>query len=412
MKTSMKQTTMAIGCIQLLLVPVVAVSMNSALASQAKLRLQRIQDSVQKELAAADLGQLMPFDGMNLDGIEASLLSMAQEGSTPGLTPFVTEINTLVAQMKGAVATQSRTSQSSLTRAWSTFTACSFSASSEFKALQTLNSSHRACSDEESTLYADWQKCLTKCTDPCQYSNYECEKFNAINKYPAVGRCRVTDQTMYPKTREWMVQLRDVFRDEYFKWADQKHKCDTRKKVCTDCYSECSTKEKAYKLKETTCSTYQSNLEKSACDKGTNTCQEYFRCYDTAKKEWEKVEKVTEVQETAFLAEFRGLLRIECLLEAFKQNLEQGVALAPRIAACRDKDYKTTAFTGHLRINYPNITSNKRRDCLNETGAKANGQSPGSPGWIKAFYSNMPDNTYYETCDACCCVDLEGGPTC
>lgn len=359
-----------------------------------------------------------PFAGMNLGGIEASLLAMAKEEPSPTVKPFVTQITDLTKSMKQAVEDQAKRSQNNLKMSMDDWKSCELKDEEAENNLTAYSLKHLDCSQKESDAYAQWQSCLTKCTTPCDEAQLKCDEFNKTDVWPEDGRCKMQDSAVYANTKEWMEILMDSYENLYKAWTSSKAGCEQGKIECDRCNQGCNAYEKVYKEKVGVCSTYQAELETKGCDKDTTDCVTYHHCYNTKSKAFYAAEESVAQQEKAYIAEYRGLLRITCLLEGFTKAFEGGKldakSLSVSIDTCKKTDFTTEAHVKHLRIQFYNVTEQielKKCDGPNDKMDETN-LIPGSPAWIHQFYSNMPANTFYEACDACCCFNMTGGPTC
>eukprot|EP00933_Yihiella_yeosuensis_P029511 TRINITY_DN2314_c2_g1_i3.p1 TRINITY_DN2314_c2_g1~~TRINITY_DN2314_c2_g1_i3.p1 ORF type:complete len:397 (+),score=100.65 TRINITY_DN2314_c2_g1_i3:95-1285(+) len=359
-----------------------------------------------------------PFAGMNLDGIEASLLAMAKEDASPSLKPFVTQITELTKSMKQAVDDQATRSQSNLKSSLDQWKGCELKNEEIENNLTEFSQKHLECSGEESNAYAQWQSCLTRCTTPCDEANLKCDEFNKTDVWPEDGRCKMQDSAVYADTKEWMTILMNSYENLYKAWTSSKEGCEQGKIKCDACYSGCGQYEKVYKDKVGVCSTYQAELETKGCDRDTTDCVTYHHCYASKEQAYHSTAGAVKQQEKAYIAEYRGLLRINCLLEgfakAFGAEKMDPKALSASIETCKNTDFSAEDRVKHLRIEYYNVTAEielKKCDGPNNVTDDTN-LIPGSPAWIHRFYKDMPANTFYEACDACCCFNMTGGPTC
>eukprot|EP00933_Yihiella_yeosuensis_P009477 TRINITY_DN11539_c7_g1_i1.p1 TRINITY_DN11539_c7_g1~~TRINITY_DN11539_c7_g1_i1.p1 ORF type:complete len:406 (+),score=73.03 TRINITY_DN11539_c7_g1_i1:86-1303(+) len=367
---------------------------------------------IQNELITALSQTPLMHSTANLIGIEASLMSMAKAGATPGLRPFVDQIKGLTGTMKTKVEEQSKRSQASLDASWDWFKGCSRTTGFNNNNVAASNRSFMECSAAESSAYREWKQCLTGCNEVCT-NPVKC----VDDPYPDPGHCQMKDPSVWDGTRDWMKQLRDSYKRKYDEWKEKQDRCKQVDSICKDCYKKCWEQNKKYKMYEDECNQKQKALETAACNTEGNSCQAYKMCYESRKHAWQRTNRSVAAEESNFFAEYRGILRVECFVQAFVQNLDDPKKeLQPLIEACRKEGGTRYSNMGTMVIKYKKIEDNPLEECTSTgSGTSQNGISkltPGTPEWVRTYYSNLPPDTYYEACDACCCADLPNGPTC
>lgn len=342
-----------------------------------------------------------PMAGMSLDGMEASLIAMAEEGATPGLLPFIYQIYNLTGSMKLQVEIQSKNSQQSLDSAWQAFTSCKFSQSTSYN-LDALKSQYQLCKQQQSQCVQDQSLCSTDCTTECLLVNGPCSTFNSADVWPAKGTCAINTD-IYSGSKAWITTLKNYFAARYSNWTQSKVLCDAQTAKCNNCWNQCKSKVSQCNSIKTTCSQQQTALENAGCQSiYSGNCEAYTSCYNTQQEIWQNTNKTVAGQESAFTAEYRGILRVECLLNAFVRDINGTAALQSEIELCINNDYTSPQYIGQLLINYYNINLNPLQACSATPNAAAT-IVPGSVAWIQQYYTPLPANTFYDPCNSACC---------
>eukprot|EP00440_Ansanella_granifera_P050224 gb/GFBE01054439.1/.p1 GENE.gb/GFBE01054439.1/~~gb/GFBE01054439.1/.p1 ORF type:complete len:794 (+),score=105.30 gb/GFBE01054439.1/:1-2382(+) len=374
------------------------------LASPCLVLARKTSFAQHQALMAQDQDQV-PYE-MSLTGLESSIMSMALDGASPELQPFLDQISTLTNEMQLKVEEQANASQASLDEAWNNFKACNLDAPNLTNDLQGWNQSHRSCRQEESHLFAEWQECLAGCAPYDAIANSSCEMFKAVDVFPPKGDCKWQDTHESMTVLEYMdILLRD-FQQKSKTWNERNDVCRTHTQEAATCYASCSVQESAYREKRAACDLVQASLEQHACGDGTSACGVYRSCYDSKKIVWQETNTTVASEEEAFTAEYRGILRIECLTKAFDTSISQEAAdLGTEMEKCRATDFGADAYVGKISISYYDISENPRLSCSGG-GPAFIACPPGNEVWHVWFYSDLPPNTTFNpVCNASCCSD-------
>eukprot|EP00440_Ansanella_granifera_P009168 gb/GFBE01009930.1/.p1 GENE.gb/GFBE01009930.1/~~gb/GFBE01009930.1/.p1 ORF type:complete len:438 (+),score=81.40 gb/GFBE01009930.1/:1-1314(+) len=340
--------------------------------------------------------------GMNIELIESSLLAMAKDGATPELQPFVDDIMNLTLDMMVEVEKQANVSQKTLDDAWYAFKACQQTYADAFWDLARENKSHIDCSVKEAQKAVNYNECVTTCGSLKTYRDIMCPQFAGVNVYPAIDNCKLQDNYLEKNTRPHMASLRDYYLGKLQDWQCKKKKCDDANDYYYTCLKGCLPLYNAWYVQYCICTEKQHALESRRCAPDSEDCTEYKQCYQDRRAAWELANTTVAEEEVSFLAEYRGLYRIKCLLEAFTASIDGTKDLSIGLEDCRVKSYNNATYLGHLYIEYYDIADNPFINC---SYPKEGTAKPGSDAWIEYFYAGkMPTGTTYEDCGAECCV--------
>merc|ERR1740130_171545 len=103
-----------------------------------------------------------------------------------------------------------------------------------------------------------------------------------------------------------------------------------------------------YNDKMAECDSLQDQMDGASCKRATqmkDACETYAECYFDRKKAHVSTVKMVKTEETDRKAEWRGLQRMKCLMEAFSD----GKVKNSEIKKCKNTQHDT----GHLTIDYP-----------------------------------------------------------
>merc|ERR1719487_72423 len=128
---------------------------------------------------------------------------------------------------------------------------------------------------------------------------------------------------------------------------DAKDACEKATKEFNDQTKKCTDLDKQWHDKRKQCNSLQDTMDNAACtyaiDK-KDACEAYAECYEAKKEAYETAEKVVKQEEIDRKAEWRGLKRMHCIIEAFKDGKVENA----EIDACKAKTHNTD----HLNIKY------------------------------------------------------------
>jgi len=107
---------------------------------------------------------------------------------------------------------------------------------------------------------------------------------------------------------------------------------------------------KEYEDKKAQCDSLQDQMDGASCKRATvmkDACESYAECYWDRKRAHDSTVKMVKTEETDRKAEWKGLKRMQCLMNAFKDGQVSG----REIRKCKEKTHDTS----HLTINYPPV---------------------------------------------------------
>eukprot|EP00931_Biecheleriopsis_adriatica_P100474 TRINITY_DN7578_c0_g1_i2.p1 TRINITY_DN7578_c0_g1~~TRINITY_DN7578_c0_g1_i2.p1 ORF type:complete len:1135 (+),score=118.28 TRINITY_DN7578_c0_g1_i2:60-3464(+) len=352
----------------------------------------------------------------HLRGIEHSLLALTKSGKTgPAIQPFLTQIKELTTLMKVQIKTQSNASQISMDDSWKALNACSLGVE-EASDLETWNHSHFLCRMTEHEEYMKLYTCEQELAILNQTVSARKDNFDLYDlSWPT--DCSYPDAFPTPEvsSRPYMQELRDRFRDLFGVWDSAYGAWNESIAERNIKQEECNQLRGQRDQRKTICDNVQSHFESRACGESNPECAKYEECYSCAHDQWTAAKSSAEAAETTFLEEWRGILRIECLVDAFNSSIaaanatQTGSNLSDAIAGCRNADFSGDSFTSEIRLVY-HPTTNETVPSKDHCGFVQNASMlPGSKHWTTTYYSNLPLTTPPALCHAACCVNEEDG---
>eukprot|EP00440_Ansanella_granifera_P060015 gb/GFBE01065047.1/.p1 GENE.gb/GFBE01065047.1/~~gb/GFBE01065047.1/.p1 ORF type:complete len:471 (+),score=106.02 gb/GFBE01065047.1/:1-1413(+) len=350
-----------------------------------------------------------------LQGIENSLIEMSQAGTaTPGLQPFLEQIWDLTYMMQDQIRNQSSSSQTSLTQAWEEFLKCRWDSDTPVHTvvLDPLNRSHITCRHSESKAYEDEESCWEQTGILNLSVKVRRENFDIYDKdWPQ--NCVYPEPFPDPEqsSQPYLQQLRDNFASLFAGWNSSYWAWNASVEARDSKVEECHELRRFHDAQTQECDGKQSDLERGACGDGGEVCDKYIDCYTCKHKAWEAANTSAASAESTYLQEWRGILRIQCLLTAFNESeKEGGTPLEDGIDICRNTDFTGLQYNKDIRIEYHPFENEEVPDMVkcNDTSMKFNISNPGTAEWITTYYSNMPSNTAAAVCNAPCCESEVG----
>jgi hypothetical protein len=164
----------------------------------------------------------------------------------------------------------------------------------------------------------------------------------------------------------------------------------------------------------TECNDKQEDLEKAACgdlqNSNNSACYEYQEgCYKPRKAIMERNNQTAQQLFNDNEASYRGILRIECYLEAFNKTTSDATYaddLSEEIDRCKNTRYYGCSYLGPICPDYPPFVNETVPDMINCSYSPYSSNAslrPGTDAWIQEYYSDMPPNTTFQACNATCC---------
>lgn len=355
-----------------------------------------------------EIGQALSMDGsffdqglggddLNLQVIESSLMSMVREGTSPSLRPGIMAIYDLTTDMKAAVENKSSHEQTNLTQAWNDWLACSLIGDRNNNNFST-KILDEVCVVTDTTGLVDWDgnpfngsvtdwyatHCRQNCTQVCEYESEITAQSCPQTPFSCEKQWAAFDDNT--DVRAHMVYLQSVFAANSLIETN----CSTNTSNCTSrCVTECPG---AYNSTNTNCSQEQCRLENEGCKSQTSNCAEYQSCWYEEQEDYNQTKNYASAQEQSNKAEYRAVLRIECLLTAFLDSIDNNESLSVGIDGCINTTFDTNNQTlfGNVSITYYNESLNPLKECTTENFPNSNpplSLVPGSQAWQDEYYA-------------------------
>lgn len=140
---------------------------------------------------------------------------------------------------------------------------------------------------------------------------------------------------------------------------------------------KCRVADKEYSDKRSECDSLQDQMDNSACKRAVgmkDACESYAECYVDRRSAYHSLEKMVRSEEKDRKAEWKGLKRMRCLIEAFAG----GKVTNSEISNCKKK----THGTDHLIIKYPKIVA--------QVGCEVPHLYPNTPSYKAENFAPLP----------------------
>eukprot|EP00930_Biecheleria_cincta_P085563 TRINITY_DN7493_c0_g1_i7.p1 TRINITY_DN7493_c0_g1~~TRINITY_DN7493_c0_g1_i7.p1 ORF type:complete len:469 (-),score=68.32 TRINITY_DN7493_c0_g1_i7:105-1415(-) len=378
----------------------------------------------QQELLAApaDAG----LSGDSIAQIERSLLNLAQEQRNPDSSTLesIALIDSFIANMKQDILDRANSSQLAVSRSFQNLVNCKLNLTLETREnLSTLSAIHRECSAEESQLATNYKTCTDNCDTRCATAQASCGLYCPVNTpqpmpgnpvpspTPSPTSCwydtsQVKDDNAVGLYHEWEAnqyyqKWEDNFQALYDEWKTKRDTCKDRVDELSSCWTNCaSVHANAYERKKQECTEHQYDLETAACFGASRSCYAYQSCHASLVNIYLGDVASANASQSVWYDEYRGIMRVECLLDAFNASIISGASLTSALDACQARTFQPCTAVPRLCLQIYPLPETEQ---CNTTFVNGSVQ-PGSAEWIQTHYSNMPSKTTYEECGAQCCV--------
>jgi len=234
---------------------------------------------------------------------------------------------------------------------------------------------HKACRSEEAVKFATRKNCVTQQKSLYEVKNMKCKLFGTLarrigttkDNQGIVTKAGSEEVASYvtristticgkhvhgtkgdkPATGGWGGGLEGGFLDQYLKAKDA---CQTAKNDYDSKLKECKLKVHQYNVKKAKCNQFQTLMDSASC-KGAITakdaCETYAECYHSHFHTYKVAQRRVGIEEMDRKAEWRGLHRMSCLINAFADARVTGGEV--------DKCKKMVVDTAPLSMKYPKI---------------------------------------------------------
>ncbi|CAJ1373657.1 unnamed protein product [Effrenium voratum] len=374
-------------------------------AASLRSKMRRAKMTFVEEQMSMQMKMMMP-EKATLDHIEASILNMArsktskQDTSGSNLTAFLDQIQDLLdTTMKKNILQRQNQTQNDLDEAYANMTTCTHPNDTDLvESLKQLDETHLQCRQEQDRMWSDYN---TTCIVARKI--FEDEKEAVCNAYeqakvfpPPVTTCAMGAGTPVPTIGHYLIDMEKFFTAAYDALAAKKHACESIGDFPND--ELCKQKICEYHDKRIGCDKTQEAFEKPACDGHKQyQCSGYSDCYAQKKDIYDNVNTLAKENEKAAKAEWRAVLRIECLLQAL--TVPEG-EIEEAISACKAKTHSTKPVELTYRTEVP-----AERACTEVY------LQPGMAAFSSTWYAGLPTATPAASCASACCMAESFNPT-
>jgi len=239
---------------------------------------------------------------------------------------------------------------------------------------------HKSCRGDEAVKYTSKKNCLAQQKSLYNIKVLKCKAFVEISKKwgatknnkavvskgasesveSYVTRLSVTfcgkhvhgSKGTKKGTGGWGGGLAGGMLDQYLR---AKEACQRATRNYSNKVKECKRKIHAYNVRKAKCNQYQTLMDAASCKSAVlekDACETYAGCYYSKVKAYRIVEAKVRFEEIDRKAEWRGLKRMDCLINAFAD----GKVTNAEVDTCKKK----TVSTSHLNIKYPKVPPLKK----------------------------------------------------
>jgi hypothetical protein len=243
------------------------------------------------------------------------------------------------------------------------------------KKYKTNSRLHKSCRNDEAIKLTSKNTCLNEEKSLLQIKQLKCNAFAAVSKKYGTqknnamivrkggGESTLSYLTRLsttfcgshnhgPKGKKagpggWGGGLPNGMLDKYLRAKDA---CEQATKNHRNKVKECKRKTHAYNVKKGQCNQYQDLMDAGSCKNAVilkDGCESYAGCYYSKLKVYKSFEKSVRQEERDRKAEWRGLKRMVCLIDAFSDGRVTG----KEVDACKKKAHSTKL----LDIKYPKV---------------------------------------------------------
>jgi len=302
-------------------------------------------------LSQAQRTKLLMPEKSALDGMEASLLGMAKQKMDAGdsenaanLTSFLTQIQDIIDQtMKTSILTRYNASQQMLDSTWSNYTAtCDSPGDAPFSQYTFFSNMHVSCRATEQTYYQSYTSCLSDESIVEQATEVRCGTYNSLNTMTQYASlCSMPAGMAAPTIGNYLIHMESVFRDALSNLADARDSCTNVS--TTPAPVTCDNLHCDWAMKQYDCDTMQQVWENQACVLSREyTCSIYTSCMSAKKNAYDQAHVTANTSQPGLKAEWRSVMRIECLIGALDSPADQ---LQSQIDACIARTHSTLPVT-------------------------------------------------------------------
>jgi len=317
-------------------------------------------------------------------------------------TPFANSVKNISDLISGVMMPQvnnaSAIDQAEITRLYNNLTACESTKITEVAASQTHHdyyignsTAHKSCRLTEKGLYDDNVACHTLWGSLRNSTTLTCQAFTDKENEYTDTTDNIEMMKLAPGPESAETYIRRITGTICGTHATQCSECGTEgtggwhgflddlithKTACTTATDNltaqtalCKSLDEKYHGNRTTCDSLQDTMDWESCKWATMTndaCQKYEGCYTSKRANYDSEKLIVETQEADRKAEWIGLKRIKCIIDAFATPEDSPGITEQEIEDCKNptqadppmEDYTTD----HLIIDYHNPPDQK--DCI------------------------------------------------
>jgi hypothetical protein len=325
------------------------------------------------------------FD-MTMAGMEAAITDLMLGKTAFGATPMggsVKKIKDLLTKtMMPKVIAAHKADQAQLNRLVREIAKCGSTKDSALKGAKVSfdkykkeSRYHKSCRADEAVKYTSKKTCLSQQRSLYNIKVLKCKAFSDISKKWGTTKNNkaVVSKGASESVESYVTRLSTTFCGRHIHgpkgtkkgpggWGgglaggmlDQylraKEACQRATRNYNNKVKECKRKIHAYNVRKAKCNQYQTLMDAASCKSAVLTkdaCESYAGCYYSKLKAYRIAERKVRMEEVDRKAEWRGLKRMDCLIDAFAD----GKVTNAEVNACKKKTVSTT----HLNIKYPKI---------------------------------------------------------
>jgi len=370
-------------------------SLDSSVTGAIAVSMQKESDKI------ADRSRLLMPEARTLDSIQTSLLGMvkgrvqhgAAQAPSADMIGFLNGIGAMINEtMKPNILNRKNIIQTDMDGTWANVTnpPCQSPTSDTFVAeLNALSATHITCRDSESIASDTYTQCVEGNKIISDNDHSHCLLYNGLNQFPNVGEtCKMKQPTPVPTIGHYLLDMEKLFENLESQVLDAKWKCHNQSGTTPE---DCGHKYCSYQDQKKQCREHQADFEGRACEIHQNfTCTGFNSCIDRAWQAYADARQEGVDNQPGLQAEWRALLRIECLLSALMQDQS---LLEAAIDVCKQSVFSDA----EVLLTFHGVAPAKP-GCAPPTDMQ-----PGTALFGSRWYPGLPFNTPAETCAASCC---------
>jgi len=231
-----------------------------------------------------------------------------------------------------------------------------------------------------------------------------CSEYRALLEFPNIqATCKMKNPTPVPTIGHYLLEMERYFAGMELKIANAKKKCIHSN---TTSVEDCGFKFCNYQDEKLECNRAQQAFEERSCTIHKQyTCQKFNSCIDANWAAYAEAVEGAKLNDPGMKAEWRSLLRVECLIEALQQD---GSEVGAAIDACKEESFSDADVALTYHGDAPGKPSCDDPHDL----------SPGTALFGSRWYQGLPYVAPAVSCASSCCSSpayvpaMDQGVTC